>query len=64
MTLKHFLNGPNRTKFENVKIPGNSVKIAIFRPSKCHKLIIFQDIDLEFCTHTHLTGFFHIFPVF
>ena len=64
ITLNHFLSGPNWTKFENrekVVIPGNSMKNCHFRPSKCHKLVIFQDIYLKFCTHVHLTGFFHIY---
>ena len=67
MAPKHFLNGRNRTKFENsknVEIPGNSVKNGHFRPSKCHKLVIFQDIDLKFCTHIHLIGFSHIYSGF
>ena len=37
MTLEHFLNGPNRTSFENQKnaeIAGNIVKNGRFRPSK------------------------------
>ena len=67
MTPKHFLNGRNRTKFENrknVEIPGNSVKRGHFRPSKCLKLVILQDIDFKFCTHIHLIGFFHIYSGF
>ena len=67
MTLEHFLNGPNQTKFENrenAKISGNSVKNGHFRPSKCRKLVILQDINLKFCTHMHLTGFFRIYSVF
>ena len=64
MTLKHFLSGPNRTTFENhenAEIPANSLKNGHLRPSKCHKLSIFQDIDLKFCAHIHLRGFFHIY---
>ena len=67
MTPKHFLNGRNRTKFENsnnVEIPGNSVKNGHFRPSKCHKLIILRDNDLKFCTHIHLIKFSHTCCVF
>ena len=33
MTVEHFLNGPNGTKFknrENMEIPGNGVKLTIF----------------------------------
>ena len=65
-TLEHFLNGPNRTNFQNRKnaeIAGNSVKNGLFdlfhqNPS------IFQDIYMKFCTHICLTGFFHIYSGF
>ena len=63
---KHFLKDPNRTKFENrenAEIPGIGVKNDHFRSLKCHKLVIFQDIDLKF-SHMHLTGFFHIYSGF
>ena len=67
MTLEHFLNGPNRTNFENRKnaeITGNSVKNDRFRPSKRQKSGIFQDIYLQFFTRIQLTGVFHIYSVF
>ena len=46
MTPEQFLNGPNRTKFENqenTEIPGNSVKSGRFRPSKYQTSAIAQD---------------------
>ena len=61
------LNGPNPTKFENrenVEFPGNSVQNGHIWPSKCHKLVILQDIDLTFYTHIQLLGFFQIYSVF
>ena len=60
MTIKHFLNGPNGTKFENCE-NGNSVKNGHFRPSKCHALVIFQDIDLKVCTHAPDRVLTHVF---
>ena len=33
IALEHYLNGPNRTKFdnrENIEIPGNSVRSGVF----------------------------------
>ena len=63
MTLEHFLNGRDRTKFENrenVEIAGISVKNVLFRPSKYPNSAIFQDVYMKFCTHIHLTGVFHI----
>ena len=64
MTVKHFLNGPNRTNFENrenTEIARDSVKNSLLSTFKTPKLGHFQDIYLKFCTHMHLTGFFHIY---
>ena len=65
MTLKHLLNGRNRIKLENrenVEIPGKGAKNGHFRPSKCHKLVTFKDMDLNFCTPDRVLS--HIFRFF
>ena len=67
MTLEHFLNRPNQTDYENrenAEIAGNSVKNGNFRTSKHDNSVTFQDMYLIFCTHVHLTQFFHIYSVF
>ena len=66
MTLEHFKNVPNRTKFENRKtaeILVNSVKVA-FWAFKTAKLSHFQDINYKYCTHIRRQVFFHIYSVF
>ena len=67
MTLEHFLNGSNRTKFKNgedAEIPGNSVKNWHFRPLKCYKLVIFSRYRLEILyTYTPNRFFSHMFRV-
>ena len=65
MALEHFLNGPNRADLkngENTEIPGNIGKNGRLRPSKYQNSVIFQDMRLTFCTHTHPT-YFHIIHV-
>ena len=67
MTLEHFLNGLNRTNFENRKnaeFARNGMKNDRFRPSKRRNSGIFQDIYLKFCTRINLTGLFHIYSGF
>ena len=67
MTLKHFFERPKSNKVwkswkcENLRKQRENCH---FRPSKCHKWVIFEDIDFKFCTHIHLRGFFHMFSFF
>ena len=61
------LNSLYRAKFENpenAEIPGNIVKIGLFRLLKYQNTVVFQDVNLKFCKHIHLSGFFRIHSVF
>ena len=56
MTVKHFLKRQNWSKNKINKITvksRNEVKSACFRHVLCHISIIFEEIDLKFCTHIH-----------
>ena len=58
MTLKHFLKCQNRSKNKIRKITvksRNDVKSACFLHVLCYISVIFEDIDLKFCTHIHET---------
>ena len=61
-----FLNGPNRTNFgnrENTENAENSEKNGLFylQNNESRNSVIFLDIYLKFCTHMHLTEFFHVY---
>ena len=61
-----FLNGPNRTNFgnrENTENAENSEKNCLFylQNTESRNSVIFLDIYLKFCTHMHLTEFFHMY---
>ena len=61
MTIEHFLDGQNWTKFrigEMPKSPGIAWKVA-FLIFKLQNSAIFQDIDLKFCNRIHPQGDFH-----
>ena len=63
MTLQHFLNGPNQTIFLKSRERSNQRKLrenGLFNLQKTKTRSFFQDIYMTFCTHIHLTGFFHI----
>ena len=67
MTLEHFLNGPNRTKFENRKnadIAETNVKMTVFDLQNAKFRAFFQLIYLTFCTRIHKTGPCHIYSSF
>ena len=56
MTVKHFLKRKNWSKNKIHKITvksRNEVKSACFRHVLCHISVIFEEIDLKFCTHIH-----------
>ena len=70
MTLKHFLRRQNRSKNKIRKITvksRNDVKSVCFWHVLCYISVIFEDIDLKFCTYIYETlssnicyGFFKI----
>ena len=67
MTLEHFLNGPNRTKFENsenTEIAGTASKMAVSTFKIGTKTRSFSRYHLNFCTHKQLIEFFQIHSTF
>ena len=42
----------------------NDVKSACFRHVKRSNSVIFEDIDMKFCTRVHQTKLFNIYSVF
>ena len=66
MTLEHFLNGPNRTIFENLKITDilKQHKSGLLWHSKRQNSAVFQDIAVKFCTCIHRQVLFHIYSSF
>ena len=65
ISLEHFLNRSKPANFENreyVENAGNSVKMTVFDLQNIKTRSFFK-MYLKFCTHIHLTSFFHIYSV-
>ena len=66
ITIEHFLNGRNRTKFENrenAEILVINVMSGLFGHSKRQNSAVFQDINVKYCTHINRQVLVHIYSV-